>query len=57
VLAVPASHSDGTRISLEFSIILPRDRDGQVLGVVAIVRDVTKRWEEQQALRKQLAVL
>lgn len=57
VLAVPASRSDGTRISIEFSIILPRDRDGQVLGAVAIVRDVTKRWEEQQALRKRLAVL
>jgi PAS domain S-box-containing protein len=57
VLAVPASRSDGTRISIEFSIILPTDRDGQVLGAVAIVRDVTTRWEQEQALRKRLATL
>src|SRR3989442_10139872 len=57
VLAVPASRSDGTRISIEFSIILPTDRDGQVLGAVAIVRDVTTRWEREQALRKRLARL
>jgi PAS domain S-box-containing protein len=57
VLAVPASQSDGTRISIEFSIILPTDRDGQVLGAVAIVRDVTTRWEQEQALRKRLAAL
>jgi PAS domain S-box-containing protein len=57
VLAVPASRSDGTRISIEFSIMLPRDRDGQVLGAVAIVRDVTTRREQEQALRKRLAAL
>jgi PAS domain S-box-containing protein len=57
VLAVPASRSDGTRISIEFSIILPKDRDGQVLGAVAIVRDVTIRWEREEALRKRLAAL
>jgi PAS domain S-box-containing protein len=57
VLAVPANRNDGTRISIEFSIILPTDRDGQVLGAVAIVRDVTTRWEQEQALRKRLATL
>jgi PAS domain S-box-containing protein len=57
VLAVPASRRDGTRISIEFSIMLPTDRDGQVLGAVAIVRDVTARWEQEQALRKRLAAL
>lgn len=55
LLAVPASRSDGTRISIEFSIILPTDRDGKVLGAVAIVRDVTTRWKQEQALRKRLA--
>ena len=57
LLAVPASRSDGTRISIEFSIILPTDRDGRVLGAVAVVRDVTTRWEQEQALRKRLAAL
>ena len=32
LLAGPASGSDGTRISIELSIILPTDRDGRVLG-------------------------
>jgi PAS domain S-box-containing protein len=57
VLAVPASRSDGARISIELSIMLPTDRDGQVLGAVAIVRDVTTRWDKEQALRKRLARL
>jgi PAS domain S-box-containing protein len=57
VLAVPATRSDGTLISIEFSIILRTDGDGQVLGAVAIVRDVTTRWEREQALRKRLATL
>ena len=38
-------------------MILRTDRDGQVLGAVAIVRDVTARWEHEQALRKRLATL
>jgi PAS domain S-box-containing protein len=57
LLAVPASRRDGTRISIEFSIMLPKDRDAQVLGAVAIVRDVTKRRAEEQALRQRLAAL
>jgi PAS domain S-box-containing protein len=57
LLAVPASRSDGTRISIEFSIMLPRDASGQVLGAVAIVRDVTARREQEQELRKRLATL
>ena len=57
LLAVPASRSDGTRISIEFSIVLPTDPQGQVLGAVAIVRDVTARWEQEQAIRKRIAAL
>jgi PAS domain S-box-containing protein len=57
LLAVPASRRDGTRISIEFSIILPTDPDGRVLGAVAVVRDVTARREQEQALRKRIAEL
>ena len=42
--------NDGMQISVEFSVILPTNRDGHVLGAVAIVRDVTPRYEQEQAL-------
>lgn len=57
LLAVPASRKDGATISIEFSILLPKGRDGQVEGAIAIVRDVTERWEREQTLRKRLAEL
>lgn len=57
VLAVPALRKDGTRVSIEFSIIPFRDREGRMLGIAAILRDVTKRFEELKSLRKQVATL
>jgi PAS domain S-box-containing protein len=55
VLAVPALRKDGVRISIEFSILPFFDRAGRILGMAAILRDVTKRFEEMKALRKELA--
>lgn len=55
VLAVPGLHKDGRRISLEFTIALLDDAGGQVTGMVAVMTDVTKRFEEMRALRKQLS--
>ena len=43
------------RISVEFSTIPFRDANGAMCGTAAIMRDVTKRFEEVKALRKQLA--
>lgn len=57
LLAVPAMRKDGARISLEFSITLPRGEDGRLLGAAAIMRDVTHRWEQDRALRQRLAAL
>ena len=57
VLAVPAQRKDGTRVSIEFSILPFRDREGRMLGVAAILRDVSKRFAELKALRKELAEL
>ncbi|MBI4518053.1 MAG: PAS domain S-box protein [Deltaproteobacteria bacterium] len=57
LLAVPATRKDGTRISIEFTILLVRDGNAAVQGAAAIIRDVTKRWQEERALRARLAEL
>ena len=57
LLAVPAIGKDGGRISVEFSIVMLRDAAGEPLGIAAVLRDVTQRWQEQQQLRKRLAAL
>jgi len=51
LLSVPAVRKDQTRISVEFSIVPFRGDDGTMAGVGAIMRDVTKRFEEMKALR------
>ena len=56
-LAVPALRKDGSRISIEFTIVLVRSAEGGVIGAAAIVQDVTARWERDKALRARLAAL
>lgn len=55
LLSVPALRKDGTRISVEFSIIPFKNDTGDMIGMAAIMRDVTKRFEELKALRKKTA--
>jgi len=55
VLAVPALRKDGTRISVEFTILPFHDRTGRTLGMAATLRDVTKRFDEMKALRAAVA--
>jgi PAS domain S-box-containing protein len=55
ILAVPGIRKDGTRISLEFTIVALHGPDGKMSGMAAIMRDVTKRFEELRALKKTLA--
>lgn len=55
VLAVPSSKMDGTRLSIEFTIVPLRDESGRLIGLAAILRDVTKRFEEMRALKQSLA--
>ncbi len=57
LLAVPAIRKDGTRISIEFTIVLIRGAEGKPLGPAAILRDVTARWNQDKELRKRLAAL
>ena len=55
LLAVPAMRKDGARISIEFTVLPFRDEAGPMLGIAAVLRDVTRRFEEMRALRRQLA--
>ena len=55
LLAVPAIRQDGVGISVEFTIMPLRDEAGMLAGLVAIMRDVTKRFEEMRELKRRLA--
>ena len=57
LLSVPAITKDGRRISVEFTIIMLRDNTGTMTGMAAILRDVSKRFEELSTLRRRLAEL
>lgn len=57
LLAVPAMRKDGIRISVEFTVILVRGETGEILGIGAIIRDVTARWQREKFLRERLAAL
>ena len=52
-LSVPALRKDGAQISVEFTISPLRDMAGRITGVAAVRRDITTRFEELKALRKQ----
>jgi PAS domain S-box-containing protein len=54
-LSVPALRRDGATISVEFTIVPLRSDGGQMTGIIAIMRDATKRFEELRALRRKLA--
>jgi len=55
LLAVPALTKAGTRISVEFTMVVLSGPDGKPAGTAAVLRDVTKKFEENRALRKKLA--
>jgi PAS domain S-box-containing protein len=56
-LSVPAVRKDGARISVEFTIAPFRDDSGRMVGIAAILRDVTTRFEQMRALQRELAAL
>ncbi len=57
LLTVPAIRRDGTQFSCEFSIAPLRGEDGALVGMGAIMRDITMRRNEERALRDRLAAL
>jgi PAS domain S-box-containing protein len=57
LLAVPAMHRDGHRLSVEFSIVMVRGAAGELAGVATIMRDSTERWKKEKAMKERLAEL
>ena len=48
---------DGRTISIEFTIQLLREGDGRILGPVATIRDVPKRFLREKELAKRVKEL
>jgi len=53
ILSVPGHRKDGSRLSVEFTATTLKE-GGRVVSVVAVMRDVTARFEEIKTLRRQL---
>jgi PAS domain S-box-containing protein len=55
LLSVPALRKDGTIISVEFTVVPLKNEAEQMIGMAAIMRDVTARYNEMRALKQALA--
>jgi PAS domain S-box-containing protein len=57
LLKVPAVDKAGRAMSIAFTVALLHAPQGELSGIVAIVRDETARFQEDRALRKRIAEL
>ena len=57
VLRVPAMHKDGRTLSIAFTVGLLLAAQRTLTGLVAVIRDETKRFAEERDLRKRSAEL
>jgi PAS domain S-box-containing protein len=57
LLSVPALRKDGSQLSVEFTITPIASKAGDLIGLVAVIRDVTVRFEETKELRRKLQAL
>lgn len=55
LLSSPGIRKDGSRVSLEFSMVLLRDEAGGLYGCASIMRDITLRWQQEKQLKERLA--
>jgi PAS domain S-box-containing protein len=57
MLSVPATHRDGQRLSIEFSVALLRDDADRIVGISAIMREVSERRNAERELRAKISEL
>ena len=57
LLAVPAVTRDGRTISIEFTIQMLKGPGCEILGPVAVIRDVTKRFQREREMARRLKEL
>jgi PAS domain S-box-containing protein len=57
LLSVPATHRDGQRLSIEFSVALLRDDADQIVGISAVMREITERRNAERELRAKISEL
>lgn len=55
LLSSPGICKNGSRVSLEFSMVLLNDNEGNIMGCASIMRDVTDRWRKEKELKERLA--
>jgi PAS domain S-box-containing protein len=55
LLSVPALRKDGATISIEFTIVPLLDASSAIIAIVAVIREVTERFEEVRQLKRRLA--
>jgi PAS domain S-box-containing protein len=54
LLSVPAIRKDGSTISVQFTVTPTMDQTGKLIGMAAVMRDVTKQFQEMRALKRKL---
>jgi PAS domain S-box-containing protein len=57
LLKVPAVDKAGRAMSIAFTVALLRSPQGELTGIVAIIRDETSRFAEDRALRRRVTEL
>jgi PAS domain S-box-containing protein len=57
LLSVPASHRDGQRLSVDFSIVMLKDDQGKVTGIASLMRDMTGQRQKEKELRERITAL
>ena len=57
VLRVSAVHKDGRAMSIAFTVGLLHSPQHELTGIVAVIRDETRCFQEERNLRKRLAKL